>query len=288
MQVPRREAKSARRWLMVLMGCVVVFATGCTAEDKEQLGQWAVPDTNATKQSPYIYELWKWSWVSSLVVGVIVWGLILYAAWRFRRRHHDDVPTQTRYNIPLEIFYTIAPIIMVVVFFSRTVFAQDAVLKEDPDPDHVINIVGQQWSWTFNYTDEEAVQSPNVYESGTARYIPTLYLPVDETTRFNLTSPDVIHSFWIPAFLMKMDVIPGRVNHFDVTPVEEGTYAGKCAELCGVSHSRMIFTVKVVSREDFDKYLQSLEDAGNVSQKPLEGNAYTTTQSGLEENGGEE
>ena len=80
-----------------------------------------------------------------------------------------------------------------------------------------MDVVGQQWSWTFNYTEQgEGGQTP--YTSGTASQIPTLVLPVDQTVQFNLHSPDVIHNFGVPSFLMKMDVIPGRVNKFQVTP----------------------------------------------------------------------
>ena len=127
--------------------------------------------------------------------------------------------------------------------------------------------MGQQWQWTFNYPDEEAVEAPNVYEVGTASYMPTLVLPVDETIEFRLHSPDVIHDFWITGFLMKMDVVPGRVNHFQITPQKLGSFKGKCAELCGVSHSRMLFNVEVVTREEFDAYLQDKEAQGDVSER---------------------
>jgi cytochrome c oxidase subunit 2 len=91
-----------------------------------------------------------------------------------------------------------------------------------------------------------------------------MYLPKDETVRFELTSPDVIHSFWVPAFYHKMDVIPGRVNKFELTPNKLGTFAGKCTELCGADHSRMLFDVKVVSRAEYEAHIQSLRDAGQI------------------------
>ena len=141
--------------------------------------------------------------------------------------------------------------------------------------------MGQQWQWTFNYVDEEAVDAPNVWEGGTGSYIPTLWLPVDETTEFELRSPDVIHDFGVPGFLMKMDVIPGRENSYRITPTEVGDYRGKCYELCGVYHSRMLFNVKVVTSEEYDDYLQGLEDAGQVSDEPLLGGTNASTQQGL-------
>jgi cytochrome c oxidase subunit 2 len=170
----------------------------------------------------------------------------------------------------------------VIVFFVHTVDTQNIVLDDEGEPDHVIYVVGQQWQWTFNYTGEDAVtDQKNVWEAGTASYIPTLVLPVGETTQFELRSPDVIHDFGIPGFLMKMDVVPGRKNHYRITPTTIGDYRGKCYELCGVYHSRMIFIVRVVSPEDFDSYLQDLEAAGHVSDEPLLGGGNAYTQAGL-------
>src|SRR4029079_11037187 len=113
--------------------------------------------------------------------------------------------------------------------------------------------------------DDHFSYSSYVHDGGTGSYIPTLWLAVGETTRFNLHSPDVIHDFGVPSFLMKMDVVPGRVNHYVITTTREGTFKGKCYELCGVYHSRMLFNVKVVSREAYEQHLQDLEDAGQTS-----------------------
>jgi cytochrome c oxidase subunit 2 len=126
------------------------------------------------------------------------------------------------------------------------------------DPDRTINVVGFRWNWTFNYVDDD------VYDTGSPNEFPTLYLPEGETVRFVLTSPDVLHSFWVPAFLFKRDVIPGRSNEFDLTPNKVGTYAGKCAELCGVDHSRMLFNVKVVPLDEYERHIADLEAAGQT------------------------
>ena len=120
-----------------------------------------------------------------------------------------------------------------------------------------------------------------VYTVGTPADIPTLVLPVDESVQFNLSSPDVIHSFWVPSFLFKLDVVPGRNNSFSVTPTREGTFAGRCAELCGVYHSRMLFTLEVVSAEEYEEYLQGLKEQGNVGL--VLGNVDSREQAGLEE-----
>ena len=283
-QPSRRPPARLRRFVLiaVVVGAALLLS-GCSAGDGEAWKNLALPGRDATETSSYVFDLWRWGWVAALVTGAIVWGLIFYVCFTYRRRSDDEIPVQTRYNLPLEIFYTIAPVIMVVVFFFHTVNAQNDILDEVDDPDHTILVTGYQWSWIFNYTEEEAVEAPNVYEFGTASYIPTLVLPVDETVEFRLHSSDVIHDFWITGFLMKMDVVPGRVNHFQVTPTEIGSYSGKCAELCGVSHSRMLFNVEVVTRADYDTYLQEQEAAGNVSEEPLLGGDFVNEQVGPED-----
>jgi cytochrome c oxidase subunit 2 len=289
LQLPRRAAGAA------VLGISVLTLAGCSSETQDEWGRFAMPDP-ASEQGEHILNLWQGAWIAALITGVIVWALIFYAVIRFRRRSEDEIPVQTRYNLPLEIFYTIAPIIMVVVFFAHTVKVQNFVLDDDRPVQNTIEVTGQQWQWTFNYGigeqdrsadddlgDDGFPYSQYAYEVGTASYIPTLVLPVNETTRFNLHSPDVIHDFGVPAFLMRMDVIPGRVNHYEITPIKEGTFAGKCYELCGVYHSRMLFKVEVVSQEEYDQYVSDLADAGAVSDHPLLGGETASTQAGLEE-----
>jgi cytochrome c oxidase subunit 2 len=284
------------RWGFPLVGTAVLLG-GCS--DDTEAGRLAMPDM-ASKQGQTVLDLWQGAWIAALITGVVVWGLIFYAVVRFRRRSDDEIPVQTRYNLPLEIFYTLAPVVMVVVFFSHTVRAQNDILEDDRVPDAIIEVTGQQWQWTFNYgvgeldnsADEERLDDRFAYDeyahvSGTGNFIPTLVLPVDSRIRFNLHSPDVIHDFGIPAFGMRMDVIPGRVNHYVIDTTRTGEFAGKCYELCGVYHSRMLFNVKVVSREEYDAYVQGLVDDGQSSEKPLLGGEEAYTQAGLEEGGSE-
>lgn len=162
-------------------------------------------------------------------------------------------------------------------------------------PAHTINVVGYQWSWGFNYIENvdgsattgneipkelDAIPdrfrkdfpkgAEGVYDFGipgtrnpqNGNPGPTLWLPKGEKVRFVLTSRDVIHSFWVVPFLMKQDVLPGHTNAFEVTPNQEGTFMGKCAELCGVDHSRMLFNVKVVSPERYQAHLEELAKKG--------------------------
>jgi cytochrome c oxidase subunit 2 len=280
-QTPLRRVRRLAGLAAVLTS--VVILTGCSEQSQHEWKNLAMPDP-ASAEGEHIFMLWRWAWVAALITGGITWALMFWAMWRYRRRPGDpEVPTQTRYNLPLEIFYTIAPVIMVIVFFVHTVETQNIVLDDEGEPDHTVVVVGQQWQWTFNYADEDAVDSPYVWESGTAAYIPTLVLPVGETTEFQLRSPDVIHDFGVPGFLMKMDVIPGRKNSYRITPTEVGDYMGKCYELCGTYHSRMLFNVSVVSPEDYATYLQGLEEAGRTSEVPLQGGQRAYTPAGLPE-----
>ncbi len=269
LQLPERAQKLRTRLgalFLVPTGLLVLGA--CSSDDQDQVARLAMPEA-ATDRASLIDQLWRYGWLAAIIVGVLVWGLMFYAAFKFRRRSDDEVPVQTRYNLPIEVLYTIVPVVIVIVFFFFTVRTQDGVLaeaSENGETDHEILVMGQKWSWTFNYLEEDAIEGESVYTAGTPAELPTLFLPVDETVRVRLDSPDVIHSFWVPSFLMKMDVVPGRDNSFTFTPTREGTYAGKCAELCGTYHSRMLFNVEIVSREEYDDHLRDLQDEGNVGR----------------------
>jgi cytochrome c oxidase subunit 2 len=282
-QLPKRPVSRVRTLaLAATLAAGLLVLTSCSEDTTDTWRRVAMPEP-ATTEAWQILEFWQWSWVAAMATGILVWGLMFYVAWQYRRRSNDDIPVQTRYNLPLEIFYTIAPFIMVLVFFSWTVEHQHEITAVD-EYDHTVVVVGQQWSWTFNYVDEPIADGRNVFEVGTASYTPTLVLPVDESVRFELHSPDVIHSFWITAFLYKEDIIPGKVpeNEFVVTPDREGTFQGKCAELCGTSHARMLFNVEVVSRAEYDAYLEDQIDAGYWSDEVLLGGEESITQAGLE------
>lgn len=243
--------------------------SGCAAELVDQWGRGGLPEP-ATEETPLVSNLWIGTWVAALAVGVLVWGLILWSAFVYRRRD-VSLPPQTRYNLPIEFLYTIAPFTIIAALFFFTVQNQDELLEVSEDPDVTIGVVGQQWAWTFNYLDDD------VYDTGTTTDPTTLYLPVNQTVRFELQSPDVIHSFWVPSFYMKMDVIPGKTNTFQATPNREGRFAGKCAELCGVYHSRMLFNVEIVSQNEYEEHLDTLRDLGQTGEvdAPLRGSFST-------------
>ncbi|MEO8330098.1 MAG: cytochrome c oxidase subunit II [Candidatus Nanopelagicales bacterium] len=252
---------SARRLgLAAIVVLTAVVATGCSIDDLPN--QISIPDP-VTEQGERIFDLWQATWVALWVVGFITWALILGAAIIFRRRRVGEVPPQTRYNIPIEVMYTVTPLIVIAVFTLFTWRDEAKVTDINDDQAVTVNVVGYQWNWTFNYLPNGVVEE-GVWTTGTPDQLPTLYLPVDQKVRFVLTSPDVIHSFWIPDFLMKMDVVPGRANQFEVTPTTTGTFVGRCAELCGYQHSQMLFAVKVVSSDDFQLQLDEFAAAGQT------------------------
>lgn len=255
-----------------LMVATLLFLSGCSADTEGEIKRLAMPIAS-TKEATQIHDLWMWSWLAAMITGVVVWGLIIFVSIRYRRRSETEIPIQTRYNLPIEIFYTIAPIMMVIVYFYFTVDTQNKVVHDDTSPDETMTVVGQQWSWTFNYNlgydDKSDTYQPVggeevVHEGGTTADRPTLWLVKDKSIKFYLTSPDVIHSFWVPGFLFKMDVVPGRHNNFVLTPTRAGTFDGRCAELCGVYHSRMLFDVKVVDQAAYDAHLEELAAQGNT------------------------
>jgi cytochrome c oxidase subunit 2 len=261
-----------------------LLLSGCSQADQQQWSVFGLPNGNGvTDRAPLMTSLWVWMWIAALAVGVLTWGLIIYAMIRFRRRSDDEVPVQTRYHMPIEILYTAVPLIMVVVIIFFTWKTQDEVLAQPSGgtAQHTVHVVGQQWSWSFSYIDDPALGgNTSVFDTGTTSEFPVLWLPVNESVTFDLTSPDVIHSFWVPAFHFKMDVIPGLTNSFSLTPTATGTYDGKCAELCGTYHSRMLFNVKVVTADQYAQHLKDLEAAGNVGN--LTGGSDATTVAGLD------
>lgn len=246
----RRRVRAAAIGVGVL--AVTLTASGCTANEVFFLD---LPDP-ATKEGAITQSLWEGSWIAAWIVGLVTWALMLWAAVAYRRRHRDEVPEQTKYNVPLEILYTIVPLIMILGLFWFTARDQSEILAVSNDQDQTVGVVGFRWNWGFNYLDEDA------YAVGSPDLPAELVLPVGEKIRFELSSPDVIHSFWVPAFLFKMDVIPGKTNVFELTPDKVGTYPGKCAELCGVDHARMLFNVRVVERAEFDQYIADLKARG--------------------------
>jgi cytochrome c oxidase subunit II len=206
-----------------------------------------------SEQGRDIFDLWQGSVIAALVVGVLVWGLIAWAVIRYRRRS-DELPTQRQYIVPIEILYTAIPVVIVAVLFALSYRTQRDVDAVTSDPDLVIEVTGFQWQWQFHYAEED------ITVTGLPGKPPVMVLPVDTTVRLVLTSPDVIHSFYVPDFLYKRDVIPGVENKVDVDVVDVGRYTGRCAEFCGLDHARMTFEVDAVTTDDFRSWVDRQVD----------------------------
>jgi cytochrome c oxidase subunit 2 len=266
---PRRRVTR----VAVMLGLVLLATTGCQSTAFNRLGM----PSPATKQGQVVLTLWRGSWVAALAVGIVVWGLILWAIVFYRKRS-DRVPHQVRYNLPIEILYTVVPFIMVGVLFYFTARDENYIDKLSAHPAVVVNVYGFQWSWAFGYP-QYAVKNPasscpgsgvceigQMWNPGTkAQSLPLLEIPENETVRFNLASLDVVHSFWIAPFDFKRDVLPDHPNHFEVTPTSTGTWIGRCSELCGVFHSRMLFNVKIVTPAQFRQWIAAQQTQQNAS-----------------------
>ncbi len=201
--------------------------------------------------------LWQWAWITAGVVGVFTAILIMYPAFRHRRKN-DEFPKQTQYNIPVEILYTLIPFIIVAVLFYFTAKDESKITKVTPNNSatavHNIEVNAIQWSWQFKYDD--IANSPTI--TGTPAQPPVLVVPQGEAVKYTLTASDVVHGFWIPAFMIQMQALPHVTNHLEFTANKIGEYPGRCNILCGRNHSEMLFKVKVVSPADYKTYLATL------------------------------
>jgi cytochrome c oxidase subunit 2 len=260
-----RGNRLARLAALGLLG--VVTLTGCEMPNNE-FWRFGWPD-GITDRSVHMRELWTGSVIAALVVGFAVWGLILYSVVRHRKRG-DELPKQTAYNLPLEIVYTILPFLIIAALFFYTVVVQNKVMERSDRPDETIAVNAFKWNWQFVYPETTGPDGRPVNTVGSSSEIPILVLPTDRSIRFEVASADVIHSFWVPEFLFKLDVIPGnengRDNVFEVTVQEEGAYVGRCAELCGTYHAYMNFEVRAVSGNDYDAYLRARESGLDTFQ----------------------
>ena len=252
-----------RLGLASVTALVLALTSGCALSDdmaESEILRFGFPEP-VTDRARNILELWQWSAIAALVVGVIVWGLIFWCLIRYRKRR-EELPPQVRYNIPLEVFYTVVPFIIVSVLFYYTAVSENYV-NELTDDDAVaaatasdelmtVSVIGFRWGWTFNYLDAEG--TPVLSVTGTGNEPAEMVLPVGRKVRFILTSPDVIHSFYVPKFLFKRDVIPGRPNTFEVTVDKAGQFVGRCAEYCGADHDRMSFSVRALPQDEYDDF----------------------------------
>lgn len=224
----------------------VALGIACTCA--AAAGGCAALPPGATVQSESLHEDWAVFFACGLVVATIVYALILFPLWRWRRRD-ERFPAQTDRNVPLELTYTAIPLLIVAALFWITYRNETTVEALSASPDVTVQVTAFDWSWRFRYP------SASVDVVGTPQHPPEMVLPVDATTRIALGSADVDHAFWVPAFLFKRDAIPGMTNTFDLRPTTIGVFQGECAEFCGLAHADMRFTVRVVDRSTFERWL---------------------------------
>ena len=269
----RPWAKAGR--IAGLLALLTLVLSGCSAQQWERNLRFGWP-TGATKQATRMRVLWTWTGVTALALGVVVWGLIFWACIRYRKKS-DELPRQTKYNFAVEMVCFTFPFIVIAGLFYRTVVVEDYVNKLTKNPDVRVQVDAYKWNWKFEYhqyrvggatapTDERFPNTDQYLSTnGSSTEIPVLIVPIGKTVQIDEHSLDVIHSFWVPEFLFKRDVIPygtsdtSRDNKFEFTATHIGHYVGRCAELCGTYHSQMNFEVRVVSVSTFGRYLAALK-----------------------------
>lgn len=212
--------------------------------------------------------LYIWIFIIAAVIFVLIEGLLLFITWRFRRRETDgEFPKQVHGNNRLEIIWTVIPAIIVTGMFVASAVVLADVESMTDEPAVTVDVTAYTFGWNFDYPDE-GVSAP--LEPGQA--VKEMVVPVNETIRFRLQTADtgVIHSFYVPSFFYKLDVVPGRLNQFEVTIEKPGLYGGQCAEFCGLGHGIMFFNVRAVERPEYDAWIAELTAAAEAAAAPAE------------------
>lgn len=260
----------ARPWLRALLRAgalvpLIALTAACGMVPPE-------PHTNQAKEVFWLYNVVL---VMGGIVFVAVEGFIVYSIFRYRRRD-DRLPTQVHGNNLVELIWTAIPTVIVLILFVLSTFTLNSISAHSDHPGVTIEVDGFRWQWTFNYLDGDANPANDVSVTGSPANPPVMALPVGEPVRLILRSNDVIHSFFVPAFLVKRDVIPTGdrpPNELEFTVSEAGTYAGQCAEFCGDLHARMTFSVQAMSRADFDAWVAANRPRETPAPSVLPGSA---------------
>jgi len=228
----------------------VLFLTGCS-----KVSELGFP-SGVSSVNDQSLPLWQGAWIAAGVIGVFTLILILWPAVFHRPKvGGPEFPKQVQYHIPIEIIYTIIPFIVVAVMFYYTAKKESVISQKTTTVAHEISVIGTQWAWQFVYPEAGA----SAVVTGTPTKPPTLVVPMGELVRYTITSNDVVHGFWIPAFMIQMQNLPGVTNHLEFTANKLGEFPGRCNILCGRAHSQMLFTLKVVTPTEYKSYLESLK-----------------------------
>lgn len=242
---------ASRRWAWIVTAAALSLLPACANNGFPE------PVTESGEKTA---GLWNLFIVMALVIGAIVYVLVAIVIVRYRRRGSDELPSQQQYAHRIEWFYTAVPFLVVGVMFFLTWRTEDEITELSDDPDLVIEVVGYQWQWQFHYPEQDitVIADPAAFPEG----IPTMVIPQGQTVRLKLQANDVIHSFWVPNFLEKRDLIPEIDNEIDVVAEETGTWQGRCAEFCGLDHWKMYFEVESVTPEAFDEWVRTQQAEG--------------------------
>jgi len=228
---------------LAVLGSFAILLAGCGKENLTAM----IPKGYGAEQSMDLIIL---TTVVMSFVFLVVITLLITVLIRFRKKKDEEVrnPKQVEGSVLLEIVWTSIPIILVLIMAVPTVMAEFHLADDSDSEEHMnINVTANQYWWHFEYDEDEIATSQD------------LYIPVGEKVYIHLLSNDVIHSFWVPSLSGKLDANPENTNTFFIEAYEEGIYYGKCAELCGPSHSLMDFKVIVLSEEDFDQWKDDMK-----------------------------
>ena len=196
-----------------------------------------------------------------IAISIFVLFLMLYACVRFRASANPN-PSKRTHNVTVEILWTLIPCLILIVMAVpsfKILYKQDTI----PKADLTIKAVGYQWYWGYEYPDENIIFDSYMIEEKDLRADQPRLLavdnevvvPVNKVVKVLITANDVLHAWALPAFGVKRDAVPGRINETWFKAEKEGTYYGQCSELCGIKHAFMPITVKVVSEEDYQEWL---------------------------------
>ncbi len=230
----------------------------------------------ATTQARDEFNLYAGTFIAAVVVGVLVGLLILWAVVHYRRRS-DDMPRQFQYHIPLELAYTVVPVLVVLVLFGFTAFDENRIDALAVKPAATVDVYAFQWGWEFDYAgthvavrgetsndpDPVGPAGPAGPACAPADYClgPGLVVPAGQTTQIDLRSRDVVHGFYVPEFNFSRYAQPGVLNLFDITVRKPGVYRAQCTQFCGLYHSIMLFHVVAMPPDQFRAWLSQQEAA---------------------------
>jgi cytochrome c oxidase subunit II len=241
-----KHRRTKRRRRLFALPLAALALSGCTIPSFGVVKG----DTTSSRST---YNLWEGFTLAALIVGALTFALILYAVLRYRRKG-DNIPKQSQYHIPLELIYTIVPILIVFGLFAATVVVENKVVA-NPKTNVVVDVNAFQWGWKFTYPNHD------VSVIGQTTQTPVMVIPVNTNVHINLTSTDVVHGFYVHDFNFSRYALPGVVNQFTFRAVNTGTYFGQCTQLCGLYHSLMYFKVKVVPMSTYTSWLSANKNA---------------------------